>query len=144
MELIGLLLAIPVTLLISAVFCVLAIWALRRFAILRVPVLVASSVIFCSVVLEIILSFALGPLALHNRFGSLHSGLHFANFVLAAPAVACLILVAALRRGSFALRLLAICVCWFTCMASLLSNIVVYENIYGVDGSGTPPTQSRN
>jgi len=144
MELFGLILAVPFTLLSSTAFCSLALWAFRRFPMLQSPIAVGASVILCSVALEFILSLAVGPLALHHRFDGVHSALHFANFVLAPPAIACVILVVALRRGvrPIPLRIAAICVCWFACMASLLGNIVVSEAIYGIDGSGIPPTQS--
>ena len=144
MELFGLILAIPFTLLTSTVFCLLAIWVFRRFPKLRAPAFIAASVVLCFVVLEVILSVAFGPLALHRRFGGVHSVLHFANFVLAPPAITCVILVAALRRGdpSLALRIVAIGACWFTCMASLFGNIAVDEAIYGIDGSDIPLPQS--
>jgi hypothetical protein len=145
MELFGLIFAVPVTLVASAVFCLLTFWALRRFPMLRSPVFFAASIVLFSVALELVLSFAVGPLALHQRFDSIHSVLHFANFVLAPPAIACVIIVAALRWGfrPLPLSIVAIGVCWFTCMASLLGNIVVDEAIYGIDGSGIPPTQTR-
>ena len=144
MELFGLIFAVPVTLVTSTVFCLLAFWAFRRFPMLRSPVCIAASIVLCSVALELVLSFAVGPLALHQRFDGIHSVLHFANFVLAPPAIACVILVATLRWGfpPLPLRIVAVCACWFTCMASLLGNIVVDEAIYGIDGSGIPPTQS--
>jgi hypothetical protein len=143
MELIGLMLALPVTLVTSTVFCLLAFCAFHRFPRLRSPVAVFASIILASVVLEVVLSFTFGPLSLHRHLDGLHSVVHFANFILAPPAVACVVLVRAAQSGagSILLRVAAICVCWFTCMASLLGNIVVDEAIYGIDG--LPPTEAK-
>ena len=144
MELIGLMLALPVTLVTSTVFCLLAFWAFGRFPQLRSPVGVFAGIVVGSVVLEIVLSIAFGPLSLHRHLDGLHSVVHFINFILAPPAVACVILVRAARSGTRSVlpRIAAIGVCWFTCMASLLGNIVVDEAIYGIDGSGISPTQT--
>ena len=141
MEMFGLLFAIPVTLVTSTVFCLLALRGFRRFPMLRSLAFIAASIVLCSVALELVLSLALGPLVLHQRFDGIHSVLHFANFILAPPAIASVILLPALRWG-LPLRIVAVCACWFTCMASLLGNLVVDEAIYGVDGSGIPPTLS--
>jgi hypothetical protein len=37
---------------------------------------------------------------------------------------------------------LATTVCWFACMGTLFGNIMVDEDIQGIDGSGQRPTES--
>jgi hypothetical protein len=104
-------------------------------------ILVVAGTVVGSVAVEFIFSVAYGPLLLHQQLGGLHSVLHFFNFFLAAPAVACLILAGAPRSGvrSVVLRFAAIGACWITCMAALFGNIVVGEAIYGIDGA--PPIE---
>ena len=141
--LIGLMLALPLTLVTSTVFCLLAFWAVHRFPRLSSPVAKVASIIVCSVILEVILSVGFGTLLLHRHLEPIYFVVHFTNFILAPPAVACVILVHATRLGTrtVVLRVVAICACWLTCMVSLLGSWAVNEAIYGIDD--LPPTETN-
>ena len=145
MELLGLLFAVPVTLLTSTAFCFLALWAFTRWPFLRLICGVLALLVLLSLAIEAFLSVLVGPLQLHNRWGVIHAVVHHANFFMAPPAVACAIYLSCIHgdllRGEQ--RILAIGACWFTCMGVLLGQIAVDEEIYGVDGSGVPATQSQ-
>jgi hypothetical protein len=145
MELFGLLFAVPVTLFTSTVFCFLALWAFTRWPFLRPICGMLALLVLLSVAVEVFLSVRVGPLQLHNRWGVVHEVVHYTNFFLAPPAVACAIFLPCIHYGlrRWVQRILAIGACWFTCMAVLLGHITVDEEIYGVDGSGVPPTQSQ-
>ena len=145
MELFGLIFALPVTLYTSTVFCLLAFWVLTRWPFFRPIVAVASLLVLVSVTLEIAFSIWIGPLQLRNRFGIAHAMVHFLNCLLAPPAIACAILLTCMRirLWRWVQCVVAIGACWFACMAVLLGHIAVDEEIYGVDGSGFPPSHSQ-
>lgn len=144
MELVGLILALPVTLVASIVFCLLASWIFSRFPQVRSRVGFFAGIIVASVVLEVVLSIMFTPLWLHQHLGRFHSVIHFTNFVLAPPAVASVILIPAGHTGwRYVFRLvIATGICWFTCMASLLGHIYVDEAVHGADGSAIPSAQA--
>lgn len=145
MELFGLMFALPITLYTSTVFCLLAFWVLTQWPFLRPISGVLSSVILVSVTIELALSTWVGPLELRSRFGMIHTVMHYANCVFVPPAVACAILLTCIRfrLWRWLQCVIAIGACWFACMAVLLGHIAVDEEIYGVDGSGVPPSHSQ-
>ena len=94
--------------------------------------------------IEIVLSLRVGPFHLHERFGRAYWAFHMVGFFLGPPAIAVLVYVVVSRFvGLVLVRVgLTTVVCWFTCMATLLGNIMVDEDIQGIDGSGQRPTES--
>jgi hypothetical protein len=144
MEGCGLVFAAPVTFASSLVFCVLAHLAFRRWPMVR-PICVATAfVIVAALVIEVVLSLRIGPFHLYERFGRVYWAWHMVGFVLGPPAIAVLVFVAVSRFISvvFVRVGLATVVCWFACMATLLANIMVDEDIVGIDQSGQRPTES--
>jgi hypothetical protein len=144
MELFGLLLAVPVTLVTSVTFCVLAFFAMQRWpTFCHIALLVAVCVV-AAVAIELVLSLTVGPFHLHQRFGGAYTAWHLVAFFFGPPAIAFLVLAGMCRLARLAVVRVgvAILVCWFACMATLLGNIVIDEDIHGIDGSGQRPTDS--
>jgi hypothetical protein len=144
MELFGLLFAVPVTLVTSTVFCVLAFFATQRLPSIRRVAVVCSLCVVASLLVEVVCALTVGPFRLHQRLGAAYTTWHLVGFFLGPPAVALLVLVASsplVRVGVLRIGI-ATALCWFACMATLLGNIMVSEDIYGIDGSGHRPTES--
>lgn len=144
MEGCGLVLATPFTLVTSLVFCLFVHFAFRRWPKVRRICTMVALVVVAALAIEIVLSLCVGPFHLHERFGRAYGSLHLVDLLFGPPAVGVLGYVAVSRFvGFFLLRVgLATVVCWFACMAILLANIMVDEDIEGVDGSGRRPTTS--
>jgi hypothetical protein len=144
MEGCGLVLAIPVTFVTSLVFCLLAHFAFRRWPKVRRICMAVAFVIVAALAIEVVLSLRIGPYHFHQRFGRAYWTLHMVGFLLGPPAIAVLVYVAVSRFvGLVFVRVgSATVVCWFACMATLLGNIMVDEDIQGIDGSGQRPTES--
>ncbi len=144
MELFGLLFAAPVTLVASIVFCSLAFYASQRWPRLQEVAFVSGICILALLLIELLLSVTVGPFHLHQRFGSAYAVWHLVGFFLGPPAIGFLTLLAICRlvRLTAVLIGVATLLCWLACMATLLGNIMVDEDIHGIDGSGQRPTQS--
>jgi hypothetical protein len=144
MEGCGLILAAPVTFVTSLLFCLLAHFAFCRWPQVRRICVVAAFLIVAALVIEAVLSLHVGPFHLHGRFGRGYWTFHMVGFLLGPPATAVLVYVAVSRFVSlvFVRVGLATVVCWLTCMTTLLANILVDEDIQGVDGSGQRPSES--
>lgn len=144
MEGCGLVFAAPVTFITSLVFCFLAHLAFRRWPRLQHICVAAALVIVTALAIEVLLSLRVGPFHLYERFGSAYWTLHMVGFFLGPPSVAVLVFVVVSRFVSlvFVRVGLATLFCWFACMATLLANIMVDEDIVGIDQSGQRPTKS--
>jgi hypothetical protein len=134
MELIGLLLAAPLTLLTSLAYTALANALFRRWPTAGRVALPISCGVVALATIEILLFISIGAksafLYLHHAF----TVLHFSVIFLTPPAIANIVLHFAAKRGAKeSLRFIvgAGC-CWFVCMAMLLGNIMVDEAIMGV------------
>jgi hypothetical protein len=144
MENCGLVLAAPVTFVTSLVFCLLAYFAFRRWPRVQHICTVVAFLIVVALLVEIVLSLRIGPFHLYQRFGRGYWTFHLIGFLVGPPAIAMLVLVAISRFVRFVVvRVgLATVFCWLACMATLLFNIMVDEDIVGIDQSGVRPTES--
>ena len=144
MEGCGLVLATPVTFITSLVFCLLAHLAFRQRPRVRQVCTAFSLVIVAALIIEVALSLRMGPFHLYQRFGRAYWTFHMIGFFLGAPAIAVLVFVAVSRFvHAVVLRVgVATLFCWFACMATLFANIMVDEDIVGIDQSGVRPTKS--
>ena len=144
MEGCGLVLATPVTFITSLVFCILVHLAFRRWPRVRHVSAVVSFVIVAALIIEVVLSLRIGPFHLYHRFGHAYWAFHLIGFFLAPPAVAVLVFAAVSRFVSavFVRVGVATVSCWFVCMATLFANIMVDEDIVGIDQSGVRTTKS--
>jgi hypothetical protein len=144
MEGCGLILATPVTFVTSLVFCILIHFAFHQWPKLRHTCMAAAFVIVAGLLIEVVLSLCVGPFHLHERFGDVYWALHMAGFFLGPPAIAVLVFVGVSRFVSvvFVCLGLATAFCWLACMATLVANIMVDEDIVGIDQSGERPTKS--
>ena len=138
MELIGLLLAVPVTLVTSALFCILTHFAFRRWPHVRRVCVIAAFWVVGILIGEAAAVFRIGPFHLYQSLGPIYWALHMIGFVFGPPAVGVLVYVGASRLVRFAAIPIALAtvVCWFACMVTLLGNIAIDEDINGIDGSG--------
>ena len=144
MEGCGLVLATPLTFITSLGFCLLAHFAFRRWPGVRQVCTVVSFVIVAALIIEVALSFRIGPFHLYQRFGRAYWTFHMIGFSLGPPAIAVLVFIAVSRfvTAIFIRVGLATIFCWFACMATLFANIIVDEDIVGIDQSGLRPTKS--
>jgi len=144
MELIGLLLAAPVTFLTSFIFCLLAHFVFRRWPRVQLFSAVGAALVVAVLLVEVLLSLWIGPFHLDHRFGLSYRLFHEIGFLFGPPAVATLTFLAVSRIVRFAtVRIgLATAACWFACMMALLANIMVDEDIHGIKNSGSRPRDS--
>lgn len=144
MEGCGLVFATPITFITSLVFCILAHLAFRRWPTVKHVSALVSLVIVAALLIEIVLSLRVGPFHLYQRFGHAYWAFHMFGFFLGPPAVAVLMFSAVSRFLSpvFIRVGVATMFCWCACMATLLANIIVDEDIVGIDQSGVRPTKS--
>jgi hypothetical protein len=144
MEVLGLLFAVPVTMIPSAAYTALAIWAFGRWPTLKSVAVPISCVVALLLVIEVVLLVSLGPKSSYSRLHHAYTLLHFSVFLLAPPAIANLVLHLTLKKEKkkwFQFAAAAAC-CWVACMFALLGNIMVDEAIMGVD-AGKPFYMSK-
>jgi hypothetical protein len=144
MEGCGLIFATPITFITSLVFCVLVHLTFRRWPRLRHICVAVAFVIVTALAIEVLLSLRVGPFHLNERFGGAYWTLHMVGFFLGPPAIAVLVFVAVSRFASvvFVRVGLATAFCWFACIATLVANVMVDEDIVGIDQSGERPARS--
>jgi hypothetical protein len=145
MELIGLLLAAPVTFVASLAYAALML-AVFKFLPVAGRVLAAGSLaVVAVIILELVLLATIGPKGAYAHFGQRFTAMHFLGFFLGPPAAANLVLYLASRlnvRQWLRFASTTLC-CWVACMAALLGHIAVDEAIVGIDAGKpfymTPP-----
>jgi hypothetical protein len=125
--------AIPVTLVTSAVYCVVAAYVFTRFQKVRWLALVGSLAVGAFVLTEVLLVVTLGAKEAYSRFGIGFWGIHAVSFVFGPPAFANVLLFenskSALWR-KIQVGLVSL-VCWVSCMGSILADILLDESIFG-------------
>ena len=140
----GLLVTIPITLVTSTVFCVLAFFFANRWPKVGRFSVFASLCVLALLLLEATFVLTVGPFHLYQRLGAAYTVWHLIGFFLGPPAVGLLVLIGTsrfIRIGPVRVGVATV-LCWFACMAALLGNFIVDEDIHGVDGSGQRPTRS--
>jgi hypothetical protein len=144
MELFGLLFAVPVTFVTSLVFCLSAHFVFRRWARVQHFCTLGATLVVVSLLVETFLSLWIGPFYLDHRFGIFYWILHGIGFFFGPPAIGVLVFFTVSRFVRFTtVRVgLATAVCWIACMATLLANIMVDEDINGIKSSGSRPRNS--
>ena len=138
MELFGLLFAVPLTMIPSAAYTALAIWAFRRWPTLKKVAVPASIGVALLLGVEVLLLVTLGAKSAFFHLHHVYTVLHFSVFLLAPPAIANLVLHLTAKKEKKWLQFGASAgCCWIACMVALLGNIMVDEAIIGVD-AGKP------
>jgi hypothetical protein len=139
MENFGILLAIPATLVASTVYCLGAAILLAKVPRLRRVALAGSFLVVLAILVEIILLVALGAKTSYIRLGVGFAVMHYICFWLGPPAVANLVLIL-LSHGFDTWKpwriVVAVLACWFVCMPTVVVNIVIDEQIVGINGEG--------
>lgn len=139
MELVGILLAVPVTLVASLVYSCLIIPAGRRWPLMRSALLISAGLVGFFVVSEMLMLAVLGAKESSFRFGRIFTIFHFVSCVFAPPAVAHLAFYLSsrwTRRISLQFITVVPC-CWLACMVVILGHIAIDEAIVGPD-AGRP------
>lgn len=138
-----LLFAFPVTLVISAMFCVIAAAVLEEWENVRKIAVVLAVCVLLSAVMELMLGSRYGAAWLYDNWGLNYTRMHFINFFSIPPSVACLLIVACLRPDvpEWVLNAVSIAGCWIACVVVLFAHITAWEAIFGVDGVGRPVKQ---
>jgi len=139
MELLGLLLAAPVTLIISAIYTALALAAFARWPTAKTVALPISYAIAALVGLEVLFLVSVGAKSAFLHFHHAYTVLHFLVFLLAPPAIANLVLhlTAKKEKKKWLQFAASTSCCWVACMTVLLGNIMIDEAIMGVE-AGRP------
>jgi hypothetical protein len=136
MEMFGLLLAVPATLVASTIYCFVAAVVFAKIRLVRRVALVGSPLVLLGVLVEIALLLTLGPKTSYIRLGLGFALLHLTCFWLGPPAVANLALLSLFRKPDtrkWPRIMIAIMLCWFVCMPTVVVNITVDERIVGVN-----------
>jgi hypothetical protein len=147
MELVGLLVAVPVTLATSLVYTVLILAVFRFLPIVGRVLVAASCFVVALVTVELLLFSAIGARSTYAHLGHAFTAMHFLGLLLGPPAVANLVLHFASRWSlNKWLRFSSVTLCcWVACMAALLGHIIVDEAIVGIDAGKpfylTPPAE---
>ena len=139
MEVIGLCLSIPLTLVATVAFCFLARAVFERLPPLRVVGAYLACMALLSAVAELILTATIGPVRLHDQLGVGYWVFRTANFFLAAPSVGTLLLSGRPRRSGSGIPIAPVLACWAVAVASVFFNVFVSEAVDGVDGTGVRP-----
>ncbi len=136
MELLGLIFAVPIAGLASAIYA----WGVLRLVVPRTglaSVLRALSWLPLFVTLsELAFVGAVGPVAARSIVGPAFMAIHSA-FLVAPPALVNVLLLYR-RPPSWRRTAFAVVASWGLCFGLLLFNIVVSEALFGIDGSGGP------
>jgi hypothetical protein len=138
MEFFGLILAIPVALVASVIYCAIATLLLKKVRALRKAVLVASLLVLACVALEIGLIGTLGVNAAYQRLQNWFGYLHAVCFLLGPPSLANLVLflLCAMRETWTAWRIaLSGLICWVACIVAVFGNLFAVDAIAGPDSS---------
>src|ERR1700733_8615572 len=138
MESLGILLAIPVSGIISVFYSGGTAFLLNAFSWLRWPVLILSGIVVVNLGAEFVLLLSLGAKQAYSLLGVGFAVMHEINFFFASASVANFVLVpfAFWTREIWSrIGLSFLCatpVCWIMCMTMVLNNISVDEDIVGV------------
>ncbi len=141
MEVLGLLLSIPVAFGVSAFYSLFALLFLSGRDPLGVAVRVLSWMVLATLAVEAAGLAAIGAVRLHDRLGGLFTTIHILVLVLGAPAVANLVARLARARGLTHIAVWACTglACFVVGVGLVFGNVVISEQIYGVDGLGVVP-----
>lgn len=137
MEMLGMLLAFPATMIASVTYAFISKYLLERFPSVRSKVLAASLLLLAFLSLEISLVATLGILNARETIGRSFEFLHIICFWFSPPALVNILLV---KGGStFWSRwyVVSIC-CFFLAISIVFFNLEVTSVLYGPDGGGGP------
>lgn len=140
MEMLGILLAFPATLIASVTYTFVAKYLLERFSSIRLKVIVASWFFLSLLVAEICLVGSFGVLHAREVIGRSFEFLHFACFWFGPPGLVNILL--ARRKANFWSRWYVVSVCcFFLAISIVFFNLEVTDMLYGPDGVGGPYSQ---
>lgn len=135
----GLLIAIPVSLVASVVYTVLAVETFERWPLIEKVGVSLSRVIAVMLLFEVALVVTIGPKSAYTEFQHAFTTLHFVVLLLFPPAFANLILRASTKAHyrKWLRNVVSMGCCWISCMAILIGQIMINESIVGID-AGRP------
>jgi hypothetical protein len=145
MELIGLLLAVPVTFVTSLAYAALILAAFKFRPVAGRALVAGSPIVVTLIAVELVLIATMGAKGTYANLGHRFTTMHFLGFFLGPPAVANLVLYCASRLNlkQWSRLVCATLCCWVACMAALLAHIAVDEAIVGIEAGKpfymTPP-----
>ena len=135
MELLGLILAVPIAGLASAVYS----WGVFRFVVPRSGLATALRTLswlpLFSTLSELVFVGAVGPVAARTIVGPAFMALH--SLLLVTPPAMVNVLLLYRCPPSWRRAVIA-AASWGICFGLLLFNLVVSEALFGIDGSGGP------
>ena len=137
MELFGIAFSIPAAFVASVVYSFVIRWLMAKLPWLKRPALGASVTVLAGLVLEWCLLGAVGVVRGREIIGPVFYPAHLAIFLFSIPALANL-LVLARPAGRLGWCLVAGVLCAALDLPVVLTQYVVTEALYGVDGSGGP------
>lgn len=123
----------PVSLVASIVFCLLAWLSLRKWPQLSPACSVLAGVGCVAVAMCIAISVWPGATSMNQKWPLFYGLFYRFCFLIGPPAIATLLIVDAVKKkkGKTAALLLPIIACFFVCVVFLIGDIAVYEAAYG-------------
>mgnify|MGYP001767848611 CR=1 FL=1 len=138
MELFGIVFFAGVGLIASPIFCLIIENIVARFRIISRTIQVLSIVVVIAFAAEFLLVMTYSPIALRTTLGSAYIYIHELLFLLAAPCLACSVLLRKKPHGFGLWWLLMAPICWLVGVTAIIFQYHVYETLYGIDGTGGP------
>jgi hypothetical protein len=132
MENFGLILAVPITLVTSTIYCLGAAFLLSEICAFRPAALVGSMFVCFCILSEVVLCKTVGAKTAYSRYSVGFYELHMLCFWFGPPAIAnMLLLLFSVWKNSWKyLKItISIVICWFACMGFLFENIAIHEEI---------------
>lgn len=149
MELIGLMLAVPATLLATCAYVAMLAGVMRFLPKIAGFVAVGSVAALGCVAVEQFYLSSFGAVETYARLGRTYAAIHLVAFFLGPPAIANLVFLAArlLKRSMWTAAIAAGTLCWPASLITVGMNILIDEHIAGVDAglsfeSLPPPPRS--
>ena len=149
MELFGLLIAAPVTLVTSIIYVCIVLAVYRFLPVVGRVLVVGSIVLMALLAIELVILAAMGARGAYAHLGHAFTAIHFLSFFLGPPAVANLVFYFVSRRSAkkwVRFFSAALC-CWISCMVALVGHIAVDEAVVGIDAGRpfymTPPGPNK-
>ena len=125
--------AVPITLVTSIVFCLLAYFTLNKMPVLLGPTTVISKVLIVLVSVSFAIGIWPGPKVAFEQARLFYWAFYAGCLIVGPPAVAAFLMAVAIKKdeGKKTALYLPTLACWFTCVTLVFWDLYVSEAIYG-------------
>jgi hypothetical protein len=138
MELLGIVLALPVAFVASAIYAYVLRFAVK-FAFVRQTAPWGSTVVLFGLLLEWVALATMGAVQIRARIGPAFELIHLLIFFLAVPALATLLVIKkGMGESGLGWLFVVALLCSALALPVVLTQYGVTEALYGIDGTGGP------